>query len=231
MAIPHTRIEGSREAILAMLRRQSGVGVDEFAAALGLAGATVRRHLDVLLRDGYVDVQQERGGAGRPRYVFSLSEAGAELFAQHHVRLTRRLVDEIVQLDATDTEGRDGRQIAELLFDKLAGRLAREYAPLVTGGALAERVRSAVALLADEGIDFDVVAEPDGALRLLGRGCPCRRFDPLGHAGCDHDRRLLTDLLGAAVDALSAQELPGEFLCGYRVLPAMVTGAHTQSAQ
>lgn len=219
MAIAHTRIEGSRDAILAMLRRQSNVGVDEFAAALGLAGATVRRHLDVLLRDGHVDVQQERGGAGRPRYVFSLSEAGAELFAQHHVRLTRRLIDEIVQLDATDTEGRDGRQIAELLFEKLAGRLAREYAPLVAGGALPERVRSAVALLADEGIDFAIVAEPGGAVRLLGRGCPCRRFDPLGHTGCDHDRRLLTDLLGTPVDALSPADLPGEVLCGYRVLP------------
>ena len=44
-----SRVEGPRERILSILRRRDGVGVEEFARELGLAGATVRRHLDVLL--------------------------------------------------------------------------------------------------------------------------------------------------------------------------------------
>ena len=77
------RIESSREAILEILRHRERVGVEELAQELRLAGATVRRHLDVLMRDGYVSVSQIRGGPGRPRYAFSLTEAGAELFSQH----------------------------------------------------------------------------------------------------------------------------------------------------
>ena len=49
-----SRVEGTSDAILSILRRRTGVSVAAFARELGLAGATVRRHLDVLLRDGYV---------------------------------------------------------------------------------------------------------------------------------------------------------------------------------
>jgi predicted ArsR family transcriptional regulator len=228
-ASTHTgRVEGTREEILAILRGRGRVTVDELAVEIGLAGATVRRHLDVLLRDGYVGVAQVRGRTGRPRYVFTLTEAGAELFPRHYVRLTHRLLEEIVALDAAETAGRDGGEIADLVFEKMAQRLAREYGPRVTGHTLEQRVRSAVALFADEGLDFEVLPDPgDGAVRLLGRGCPCARLGvaPTGAAApppsegrrCDHDRRMLEQVVGATVEPLPAADVPHEFMCGYRV--------------
>ena len=232
-----SRVEGTREAILGILRRRDGVSVDQLARDLGLAGATVRRHLDVLLRDGFVSVTQVRGGAGRPRYAFSLTEAGADAFPHHYVRLTQRLLEEIVALAPAETAGRDGRELAGLVFAKLADRLASECAPRVTGRTLEERARSAVALLAEEGIDFEVELHVPGPgvaaeLRVLGRGCPCRRVEVGGglrngaraapEAGersggveCEHDRLLLGRLLGARVDSLPPDALPHDFLCGY----------------
>jgi DeoR family transcriptional regulator, suf operon transcriptional repressor len=212
------RLETSREAILEILRHRDGVSVDELAHALRLAGATVRRHLDVLMRDGYVSVSQVRGGTGRPRYAFSLTEAGAELFSHHYVRLTRRLVDEIVALAPEETAGRTGSELAGLLFEKLAGRLAVEYAPRVEGATTEERLRSTAALLAADGFDYEVESADDG-LRLLGRGCPCARFDGVGIApgACAHDRTLLETLVGATVTPIDASALPRDFTCGYRV--------------
>jgi predicted ArsR family transcriptional regulator len=212
------RLDSSREAILDILRHRDGVSVDELARSLGLAGATVRRHLDVLMRDGYVSVAQVRGGTGRPRYAFSLTEAGAELFPHHYVRLTRRLVDEIVALAPEDTAGRSGSELAGLLFEKLASRLAQEYSARVEGSTLEARVRSAAALLANDGFDYEVEAT-DGDLRLLGRGCPCARFDSVGIApgACSHDRRLLETLVAAPVTPLDASALPKQFTCGYAV--------------
>lgn len=214
------RVEGTREAILGILRRRDGVSVDVLAGELSLAGATVRRHLDVLLRDDLVSVEQVRGRTGRPRYAFSLTERGAEQFPHHYVRLTHRLLDEIVRLDAGETEGRDGTALADLLFDKMSGRLADEYASRVNGETVEERVRSAAALLAEEGLDFEIEAKgEDGqGIVLLGRGCPCVRFsNGREAASCDHDRRLLEEVIGAPVTALARAELPSEFVCGYRV--------------
>jgi predicted ArsR family transcriptional regulator len=212
------RVEGTRDAIVSILRRRDSISVDQLATELGLASATVRRHLDVLLRDGSISVEQVRGRTGRPRYAFSLTEQGAELFPHHYVRLTRRLLEEIAGLDADETQGRNGVALADLLFDKMAERLAGEYASRVHGETLEERVRSAATLLADEGLDFEVETTDDG-VRLLGRGCPCLQLSGQqgDHASCGHDRRLLEQVIGSPVASLERDELPGEFLCGYQV--------------
>ena len=213
-----SRVEGTREAILSILRRRDGVSVDALARELELAGATVRRHLDVLLRDDLVSVTQVRGRTGRPRYAFSLTETGAEVFPHHYVRLTHRLLSEIVKLDVDETAGQDGTAIAGLLFTKMAQRLADDYASRVEGETLEARVRSAVRLLADEGIDYEVEAS-DGGVQLLGRGCPCGRFATGGaEFGCDHDRQLLEVMIGATVETLPDDQLPNDFLRGYRVI-------------
>lgn len=213
------RVDGTREAILTLLRRRERMGVDELAAELGLAGATVRRHLDVLLRDNYISVTQVRGGTGRPRHLFSLTEEGAELFPHHYVRLTQRLLGEIVALQATDISGRSGAEIADLVFENMSQRIARDYRPRIHGDTVDERVRSAAELIAEEGIDFEVVPGEHGP-RLLGRGCPCTRIVEASGVAvhpCDHDRAMLEELLGYSVRTLDASEVPHDFRCGYEV--------------
>lgn len=215
-----SRLEGTRQAVLNILRRRGGgVSVEELATELGLTGATVRRHLDVLLRDDLVSVSQARGRTGRPRYVFALTEAGEELFPHHYVRLTHRLLEEIVALGPDETAGRAGDAIADLVFGKMADRLAAEYAPLVSGKTQEERARSAVALLSQDGLDFEVVVE-GGEIRLLGRGCPCTRLGvetaPSARS-CVHDQRMLERVLGSTVRPLAGDEIPYDFLSGYAI--------------
>ena len=213
----NSRIEGTREQILNILRRSAGASVDDLAGELGLAGATVRRHLDVLLRDNSVSVAQVRGGAGRPRHIFSLTEQGGELFPHHYVRITHRLLEEIVALTPEETNGRNGGELAELVVGKMCGRLLQEYRPRVVGETIEDRVASTLSLLEDEGLDFEVDSS-NGDLRLLGRGL-CAR---IGHGapganGVDHDRVLLEQMLGVRVTTLPADEVPHEFLCAFRV--------------
>jgi len=231
--MPAARVEGTRELILAILRRRGEAAVSELADEIGLAGATVRRHLDVLLRDGHVAVEQERGRTGRPRYVFSLTEAGTDLFPHHYVRLTHRLVDEIVSLDARETEGQDGQALARLVFDRMSDRLAREYAPRLRPGPLEARARRAAELLAEEGLDFEVTLGPEGDVRLLGRGCPCARLgapmpaSPALPVSCAHDARLLGALLDCEMQSLSRDDVAGAFLVGYRAVERPATESHT----
>jgi len=223
------RAGNTREAILEILRRHDSRSVDELATELGLAGATVRRHLDVLLRDGHISVSQVRGRTGRPRYAFSITEAGADVFGHHYVRITRRLLREIAELTPADTAGRDGPAIADLVFRNLAQRLVGEYRPRVSGDTLFERAVSTVELLADEGFDFEV-SEDGGDVRLLGRGCPCVRLrqshlgaalsarDELAGLGtCSHDRELLAALIDADIEPAEPSDLPAEFVCAYLV--------------
>lgn len=215
-------LDGAREEILALLRRHPAMSVEDLAREIGLAPATVRRHLDVLLRDDFVSVQQVRGGAGRPKHVFSLTETGASASPQHYVRMTQRLLNEIVTLGEGETAGRSGRQIADVVFERMADRLAREYAGRVQGATVETRARSVAALVLEEGIDFQVSTEGSaegGEVLLLGRGCLCTRADdPTARVQpCEHDQRMLSALIGAEVLPLPPERVPHEFQCGYLV--------------
>ena len=219
------RAGNTREAILEILRHYDARSVEELAGELELAGATVRRHLDVLIRDGYVSVSQVRGRTGRPRYAFSLTEAGADFFGHHYVRITRRLLHEIASMTADDTSGLDGAGLADLVFDRISDRLAGEYAPLVDGSTAAERAHDTARLLEEEGFDLEVIEE-GGDVRVFCRDCPCKRLRQTAnspqferaHGGhCDHDRRLLETLIGASMQPYEGGEVPPEFACAYVV--------------
>src|SRR3972149_3279170 len=127
-------METTRQIILNILRRRPAT-VDELTRELGLAPATVRRHLDILARDGHTNVTQVRRKTGRPHYVFALSESGEALFPKHYVRITNRLIEEIVSLTTQETSGRDGGELAKLVFEKMAQRLGHRVAPRGPGGA------------------------------------------------------------------------------------------------
>jgi predicted ArsR family transcriptional regulator len=208
-------VETTRQTILSILRRRDAT-VDDITRELHLAPATVRRHLDILTRDGHVTVTQERQKIGRPHFVYSISEKGEELFPKHYVRITNRLIEEIVALSPDETTGRAGSEIADLVFEKMAQRLAQKVAPRVHGTALAERLHATTDALADEGIVFDV-EKNDGGYLLVGHGCPCPRVaTDNGHA-CAHDQRLLALLLGADVTYVEPGAIGREGYCAYTV--------------
>src|SRR3990172_6311811 len=166
-------METTRQTILRILRRRQAT-VAELTSELGLAPPTVRRHLDILSRDGHVDVSQVRRKTGRPHYLFSLSEAGEDLFPKHYVRITNRLIEEIIALQPEETANRSGSELADMVFEKMAHRLSQRIAAHIHGSELSERVQATTAALAEEGIMFDAEKSDEGYL-LVGHGCPCPR--------------------------------------------------------
>jgi DeoR family suf operon transcriptional repressor len=150
------------------------------------------------MRDNYVSVVQKRRDIGRPHYVFSLTEAGEDLFPRNYIRLTNRIIDEIVALDPQESKGKSGVALAEMIFQKMADRLAQTYAGRISGKTLKRRVQEVTAILADEGIIFEWRKAKEGYL-LLGRGCPCPRIADRHSEVCVHDQQLLARLLDAEV--------------------------------
>jgi len=209
-------VETTRQTILEILRRRKQATIEELTHILGLAPATIRRHLDILMRDSSVSVGQVRRETGRPHYVFSLTEVGEDLFPKNYIRLTNRLIEEIVGLDAEETRGRSGLELAGLVFEKMAERMAQTYASRVTGATLEERLEEVVNLLSGEGIILEW-RQGEGGYYLLGHGCPCRRVANAHTQMCSHDQRLLVTLLRAEVEPVEPATVDEETYCAYWV--------------
>ena len=86
-------MRGTRQAVLETLKEHGRASVSDLAAAVGVKTVTVRHHLHTLQADGLVGVEEERQGVGRPRHIYSLTEAGQSLFPQKYHVLAERMLD------------------------------------------------------------------------------------------------------------------------------------------
>ena len=197
-------MQSTRARIVELLRAAEGATVDDITSKLDLAPATVRRHLDVLLRDGLIEMRSERVPLGRPHFVFTLTEIGLEALPRHQMHLIAAVLDTILALTPADTLDKTGKDVAVLVFDRLAELVVSRCQPVVTSPELQRRLEQAVEVLADAGLTFELDACDEGYI-VHGGVCPCVRFVSDARE-CLHEVDVLSCLVGAPVQALETGE-------------------------
>src|SRR5574342_365394 len=85
----------TRDEILNFLRKNSYAGVTELATATGVTAVSIRHHLSALQADGLITTTESHSGVGRPKLLYSLTQAALERFPTKYLRLTDRLLDEM----------------------------------------------------------------------------------------------------------------------------------------
>jgi DeoR family suf operon transcriptional repressor len=184
----------TKAEILALLKRTGGHSVNELAGTLSLAPITIRQHLTRLERDGLVLSEPVANGNGRPHYVFRLSaKAHAEAFPYRSDRLVELLIREIGYLDGSELQGLSERQRMFLLLERLAQRLANEYAAVIRGWPLQERVVFVTEVMQSDG-GFAEWEETERGFEIRDFNCLFHRL--LDGNVCEWHRTFLTSALG-----------------------------------
>ncbi len=210
-------MESTRDAILRLLVEHGQRSAGDLATELRLSVGSVRRHVDILFADGFLEAELAHQSRGRPVTRYSLSDEGEEhSAAPSYSRLLERIYPALVGLSATDVAGCGGSDVLDRVFDRVAEEVAEEHRGQVTARELGERVRQVTAALGEEGILHDAEEEED-LFRLQNIGCPYRSAAAGTHAACVADRRTIELLLGASVEQLRtvAQGAP---VCEYVVM-------------
>ena len=187
-------MEGTRLRILQLLQKRANDSVEGLASAIGLAPATIRRHLDILQRDQLVAFEEVRKRTGRPEHSFFLTESGQEALPKKYDMLLDLMVGELSQLDAVDIEGLDGEGVLEVVFGRLSGSIWEDRLREVAGQSLEFRLDSLLRVLTAE--DFYPAAEVVGdTLRIHLVNCPFRSVALRSKAVCAYDSAVITSML------------------------------------
>ncbi|MCH7564941.1 MAG: ArsR family transcriptional regulator [Gemmatimonadetes bacterium] len=133
-------MQRTRERILKIIQSRRKETVADLARALELAQATVRRHLDILQRDRVVTYREVRKKTGRPEYSYFLTEEGQESMPKGYDRLLSMMIEELGSLASEDTSSRDGGQILEMVFRRLADRVYDSYEDQLAGRGMDEHL-------------------------------------------------------------------------------------------
>ena len=191
----------TKAEILALLKRNGGHSIGELAEALHLAPITVRQHVTHLQRDGLVAREQRVRPGARTQYVFRLTaKAHAAAFPRRSDRLVELLVREIGFLSGDELAGLSSREKTLLIVRRLAQRVAEEYAPLLQGWPLQERVVFVTEVMHADG-GFAEWGTTDGGFEIRDFNCLFHRLLEQEATGdvCEWHRSFLSQVLGADV--------------------------------
>lgn len=197
----------TRHIILRTLRARGKCSVNELAEASLVSPVSVRHHLANLQAENLVAVEDERHGVGRPRQLFSLTEAGLDQFPSRYVRLTNRLLDEI--------KGSIPAGKVEQLFTGVASTMAADVARRLEGLPLEQRLARMIELLAEEGFDAQIERQ-EGRILIRELSCPYFRIGRQHPEVCTVDQAFIATALSLPVERVACQ-LQGADACTFAI--------------
>lgn len=207
-AIANT-VSSSRGAIVNLLRARGGLSADELALELGVSKQCVRKHLDVLERDGYVEHAPERGERGRPAHRFRLTAKAEELFPKRYDLFAKAILRQVGAVW--------GERGLNAIFCGCADETIANLRPKLNGLGFDARVRRLTELLGEMGYEAEAEKLPDGSYLLTEWNCPQSEVARDYRQLCDRELIVYRDLLGTEVFRES-RIAGGSSSCAYRVM-------------
>jgi predicted ArsR family transcriptional regulator len=206
----------SREEIVQQLRARGGVSADELAAALGVSKQCVRKHLEVLEREGYVEHAPERGERGRPAHVFRLTLKAEELFPKRYDLFAKAVLRQIGEVW--------GERGLNTILCGCAGEMVGDLRPQLERLGFDARVLRLTELLGERGYEAEVERLEDGSYLLTEWNCPQPELAREYRQLCDQELIVYRELLETEVFRES-RIAGGASRCAYRVMrPKKVDG-------
>jgi len=209
------RSRGTKGQIVSLLR-YSPMSVLDLARHTGIAGSTVRRHLDVLIRDGMVLQEPVRVSVGRPKFLFSLTESGTQHFPRNYAGLVTRIISQILLLTQNQTSSLGGNSLPNEIYDRVLTQLIADYKHRITGDTMLERAEQVAQFMYLEGIDYQVRYTVNGdqkRVEMYGLGMVARYEDGQVGRSC----RLLSELLDARVTLAEEDHQVGTQILTYLI--------------
>lgn len=198
----------TRRAILLTIKKRGEARAEELASALGITPSAVRQHLTALVGEGLVGVREQRGSAGRPKHVYSVTAQAEDLFPKTYGELTCEL------LDYVDAEGPD---MVDRLFERRRQRRVEQAKARLVGKTFDQRVGELARILDEDGYLADAEQDADGQWWIVEHNCAIMEVAFRYGQACSSEIGFLREVMpDARIDRVTHMA-SGEHHCAYLV--------------
>lgn len=200
----HGEERGTRRRVARSILVDGASTAADLAQRLDLTPAAVRRHLDLLLEEGAIEVRASRGpvsrGRGRPARIYALTEKGREAFEKKYDDLAVQALRFVQEHSGEEGVRAFARQRAEFIGEQFAA--VRTSTPDLTNAEVLAQV------FTDEGYAAGVRTVRDAQGVPLAEQL-CQGHCPVSHVAaefpqlCEEETAAISDVLGTHVQRLA----------------------------
>ena len=199
------KISGASQALGRCLLQRGPSTAADISSELGLTGAGIRKHLDVLIAAGYVHASERAPygpaalagprGRGRPARVFTLTAAGRAAFGAHEESLAVAALRYIANAQ--------GEASITGFADKLAADFAARHADIATAGSPSQRAQALATALDADGFATVVAPGLGESTQICQHNCPMGEVASAFPEICDAETEAFSQLTGVHVTRLA----------------------------
>jgi predicted ArsR family transcriptional regulator len=201
-------LKETRSEILGCLRSGGDVTVERLSAKLGVSKVSVRRHLDLLRRDGLVEFRLGRPERGRPFHVYSLTDKAELLFPKQYKSFALSVLDQVCSAF--------GQSGLTCVICAQCEEVMANLKPDLERLEFSSKVKKLSRLLDERGFESSLRKQPDGSYIIRQHNCPVSAVAEKYSEVCDQELRLYRELLGTDVVRLT-RIASGDSSCDYRI--------------
>jgi predicted ArsR family transcriptional regulator len=178
---------------------------------LGMTAVGARQHLLRLAEDGLVDSVDQSEGVGRPKRIWSLTEAGHARFPDNHAGLTLELITAIRKTG--------GEAMLDQVIEVREKAALQTYRRALDGAAsLKEKVKRLAKIRSEEGYMASTASGDNGAVLLVENHCPICVAAKACQGFCRSELALFRETLGDKVSVERDEHIvAGARRCVYRI--------------
>jgi predicted ArsR family transcriptional regulator len=201
-------LSSTRQILLVAIKNLGQATTEQLAHDTYLSPGAVRQHLLGLEAQGLVTYVRLRGGPGRPRHVFRLTNHGEELFPQQYDLMANELLRAI---SAEDEE----------LFERVLERIVDAQVSLandcIAGQSRSERLLGLTQFIEKYGYFPKLEMVDNGSARLTLRHCPLVNVAKQHPGVCEIECRAMKTVLGTDSVKRVEHRLAGDAVCTYTI--------------
>ncbi|WP_421383486.1 helix-turn-helix transcriptional regulator [Bacillus salacetis] len=179
----------TKDRILDLLKREVALSVNDLIDQLGITHMAIRKHLNVLEKDGLIHSVEIKQPKGRPLYRYSLTEKGERLFPKNYEGISVEFLQDI--------EESFGKESVDTLFKKREKRLTQEYKEQVEkkSGNLA-KIQEIERIQNDKGYMAKASQIDENTYELIEYNCPIMAIANNFKTACKCETEMFKNVLG-----------------------------------
>lgn len=192
-----------------LLRSPAGASVEQLGGATGVTHNAVRQHLTALIGSGYVARGDAVPTGGRPEQLFTLTEAGREVFPRRYAQLASQLIESV-------GEELGGERLGAMLA-RLGARMGSDLAAeLPASAGTPARIEAIAKAMTEMGYEARArVSDPRAAPQIVAHNCVFHQLAGRHPQVCGFDIGFLEQASGRPVDHVECM-VRGGGACRFR---------------
>ncbi|MEK3886453.1 helix-turn-helix transcriptional regulator [Bacillus sp. FSL K6-3431] len=200
----------TREKLLDLLKKETQMTVNQMSQRLNITEMAVRKHLNILDRDSFIQVSEIKQPMGRPVQVFSLTKEAEVLFPKNYENLTVDFLHDLQQLQ--------GDEIIDQLFENRSKRLADKYASYVKNTlSNKEKLETLTNIQSQKGYMAELNQIDTNQFELIEYNCPIFEVSKNFKQACTCETKMFKKILNTKHVQRTSCKADGENHCHFLI--------------